>query len=106
MVLAFQPRQVKIPDETEGKFEISDTVLFPGKVTRDNQNNPRAHVAIMGFRFDQKATNLPFDVAQMQVGLGSVTDNSVRFQVNCEYRGTTEAKWTGHINILVIADID
>jgi hypothetical protein len=107
LVLAFQTKQIKIPDETDGRFEKSDnTALFPGKVTKDSQNNPRAQVAIMGFKFDQKSTNLAFDVALMQVSVGQVTDNHVDFRVICEYRGKTEARWTGHINVLIIADIE
>jgi hypothetical protein len=107
MVLAFQ-KTGDIPIRAEGKFlDNQVTVKFPAKITKDS-DGPRAEATIKGFRFDQSGTGTPqvFDVYTMQVGIASVIGDTVRLSLACEARGKNTAKWEGHINVLVIADIE
>jgi cold shock CspA family protein len=109
MVLAFKNTgDLKIK---EGKFEEDKppTVKFPAKITKERDGKFRAEVAIKGFRFDQSGTGAPqvFDVYAMQVGGVKVIGDgdTVAFSISCEAKGMTTAKWEGHLNVLVIADI-
>jgi hypothetical protein len=100
MVLAFKNSgDIKI--EAQGNFTKQVTVEFPGT------NITRAEVAIKGFRFDQTASPAQlFDVYAMQTSIVDVIHDTVLLSVTCDSRGKTTNKWEGHINVLVIADIE
>jgi hypothetical protein len=109
MVLAFQ-KTGDISIKAKPRFSNNQvTVKFPAKITKDKDSNEfRVEAAIKGFRFDQSGNTDPkvFDVYTMQVGIASVVGDTVRLSLAAEARGKNVADWEGHINVLVIADIE
>lgn len=109
MVLAFQKTGDISISGAEPKFKDTFTVKFPAKITKDKDSDEfRVEATIKGFRFDQSGNADPkvFDVYAMQVGIASVVGDTVRLSLAAEARGKNVAKWEGHINVLVIADIE
>jgi hypothetical protein len=115
MVLAFQKTGDISIRGAEPRFSTNQiTVKFPAKITKEKESDEfRVEAAIKGFRFDQSPLSgtpppppLVFDVYAMQVGIVSVSGDTVRLSIAAEARGQKVAKWEGHINVLVIADIE
>jgi hypothetical protein len=113
MVLAFQKTGDISIRGAEPKFSDTFTVKFPAKITKEKDSDEfRVEAAIKGFRFDQSppssgsADPKVFDIYAMQVGIANVSGDTVRLSLAAEARGKNVAKWEGHINVLVIADIE
>jgi hypothetical protein len=101
MVLAFQTITKKIPEESTGPQEFDMEAKFETKVIEK-----RADVAIKAFKFDQKDNLQLIDIVQVSAGNVSVINDVVKFKINCEFKRKTTARYTGHVNVLVIADVE
>jgi hypothetical protein len=94
MPIAFKSEKVLI-DRTEGTFTSNEEVSFRRDVLA-------AEVALKAFKLDFVEGARPSDIVQVGVSLQSVGEETVEYQVRCNYSG---AKYTGEVTVLIIADL-
>jgi hypothetical protein len=97
MTLEFQTIPVPI-GETSGTFTSNEEATFSSFVQA-------ADVAIKQFKLDAVGTAKPSDIAQ--VGISSVSHHhtTVEFTVKARYSTGSGGKFTGQVDVLVIAEV-
>ena len=99
MALQFRTVTVNI-GETSGTFSSNEETTFsPGPIRA-------ADVAIKQFKLDALGTAKPSDIAQVGITTVSHDLTTVEFTVKARYTTGSGGKFTGQVDVLVIADID
>lgn len=101
MPLDFQTFIQKIDPDSKGAKEFDGRAEFRAEVLK-------ADVAIKAFRLDQVDDLQLVDVLQVSAGNVVITGadrDTVMFKINCELKRKTPGSYTGHIHVLVIAEL-
>jgi hypothetical protein len=98
--MALQFRTVTVPiGETSGTFSSNEETTFsPGPIQA-------ADVAIKQFKLDALGTAKPSDIAQVGITSVSFDHTTVEFTVKARYTTGSGGKFTGQVDVLVIAEV-
>ena len=93
-------RTISVPiGETSGTFSSNEETTFsPGPIRA-------ADVAIKQFKLDALGSAQPSDIAQVGITSVSSDHTTVEFTVKARYTTGSGGKFTGQVDVLVIAEV-
>jgi hypothetical protein len=97
--MALEFRTVTVPiGETSGTFTSNQDTTFSGFVQS-------ADAAIKQFKLDAVGSAQPSDIAQVGITSVSFDHTTVEFTVKARYSTGASGKFTGQVDVLVIAEV-
>jgi hypothetical protein len=97
--MALEFRTVTVPiGETSGTFSSNEEATFSSTVEA-------ADAAIKQFKLDAVTPAKPSDIAQVGITSVSFHHTTVEFTVTARYTTGTGGKFTGQVDVLVIAEV-
>jgi hypothetical protein len=98
MAIDFRSLSIPIPGGAGTKV-VEDTAIFGGQVVR-------ADSAVKSFQFDYSSGDHHINVVELTTSVISTPFNTARIRVVCRYADVNfDDEYTGHVRVLVVADV-
>lgn len=98
MPVDFRSLSIPIPGGSGTKV-VEDTAVFGGQVAR-------ADTALKSILFDYSSSDHHINVVEAQTSVINTINNTVRVRVICRYADQNfDDAYTGHVRVLVVADV-